>query len=82
MARDRFSMIHICGTKIDLRFPATNGGRGFTRLDRNLKCLINVGTRYLIRLTRDIVGVFGNPRIKRFLARSETSQPLATLLLL
>ncbi len=60
-------MVHVCGVKIDLRFIAANGGSGFTRLDWNFKRGIDVGTRYLIRLPRDIVGMSRNPRIEWFL---------------
>ena len=68
MARDDLGMVHVRRAQIDLRFIAAQRGRWFTRLDWNFKRGIDVGTRDLIRLPRDIVGMSRNPRIERFLA--------------
>ena len=68
VARDHIGVVHVRRAQTDLRFMAALGGRRITRLDWNLQRRIDVGTRDLIRLPRDIVGMSRNPPIERFLA--------------
>jgi hypothetical protein len=65
MARDDLCLVQVGGTQADIRFIAAQPGRWFTRLDRNAKRQINVGTRDPIRLPRNIVCASRTPHIDR-----------------